>query len=98
MGTKANIQHNKCMHLEESMVMGGIYNSKTLDKLIDMGQHMHNITTPNEKLFAGQCNTAYMWYINTHGTQSIHYNAINSLIYLRTIKEKYIQMYNEPIM
>ena len=86
------------MHLEDSMVMYGIYNSKTLQKLIDLVHHMHNITSPNEKLFAGQLNTAYMWYINTRGTQGIQHYAINSLLYLSTIKEKYIQMYNEFIM
>ena len=84
--TKVSIQHNKFTHLEDSMVMYGIYNTKTLEKLIHMVQHMHNITTQNERLFAGQFNRVYMWYINTHGTQGIHHYAINSLLYLRTIK------------
>ena len=59
---------------------------------------MHNITTSHEKLFAAHLNTTYMWYINTHGTQGIQHYAINSLLYLRKIKEKYIQMYNKFIM
>ena len=87
METKANIQCNKLMHLEDSMVMYDIYNAEPLEKLIDMVHHRHNITTPNEKIFTGQLNTAYMWYINTHGTQGIQYYSINSLLYLRTIRE-----------
>ena len=55
--------------------------------------------TPNKKLFAGQLNTAYMWYMNFHSTQSVQHYAINLLLYLRTIREKkYIQMYKEFIM
>ena len=32
MDDKANIQHNKLMKLENSMVMYGVYNAKTLEK------------------------------------------------------------------
>ena len=37
------------MHVEDSMVMYGIYNAETSEKLINMLHHLHNITTPNEK-------------------------------------------------
>ena len=47
--TKADIQHNKIMHLEDSMEMYGIYNPETLEKLIDTVHHRNNIATPNEK-------------------------------------------------
>ena len=86
------------MHLKDSMVMYGIYNAETLEKLIDMVCCIHNIKTPNEKLFSGQHNAAYMWYTNTHGTQGIQHYTINSLLYLRTIRAKYIQTYKEFIM
>ena len=32
METKVNIQHNKLIHLEDSMVMYGVYNAETLEK------------------------------------------------------------------
>ena len=48
-----------------------------------------------KKLFAGELNTAYMWYVNM---QEIQYYAINSLLYLRTAKEKYVKMYEEFII
>ena len=35
MDSKTTIQHNKLMHLEVSMVMYGIYNAETLEKLIN---------------------------------------------------------------
>ena len=76
METKAEIQCNKIMHLEDSMVMYGIYYAESLEKLVDTVHHIHNITTLNEKLFTGEINTAYMWNVNKQGIQ--HY-AINSL-------------------
>ena len=99
METKTNIQYDKLIHLEDSVVMYGIYNTETSEKLIDMVHHMHNSKTPHEKLFTRQLNATYMWYINTHGTQGIqHYAIYSSLLYLRTTREKYIQMYKEFIM
>ena len=41
------------MHLEDSMVMYGIYNVETFEKLINTVHQIHNFTSPNEKLFAG---------------------------------------------
>ena len=34
MNDKANIQHNKLMKLDDTMLMHGIYNAETLEKLI----------------------------------------------------------------
>ena len=51
---------------------------------------LHNFTTEIETLFAGELNTAYTWYINKPNTQEY---AIGSLLYLRTVRDKYIQMY-----
>ena len=69
--------------------MYGIYNSETLEKLIDTVHKMHNATTPNEKLFTGQQNsiTLRSIYANAQGIQ--HYS-INSLLYVRTVKVKYV--------
>ena len=33
MDDKANIQHNKLMKIENSMLMNGVYNAETLEKL-----------------------------------------------------------------
>ena len=52
MDSKASIQWNKLMQLENSMVMYGIYNAETLEELINTVHHIHNTTSSNEKLFA----------------------------------------------
>ena len=82
------------MYLEDSMVMYGIYNAETLENLIHTVHYMHNSTTEIKRLFAGQNNEVYAWYINAPNTQEFE---IESLLYLRTIKDKYIQMYKELI-
>ena len=46
-----------------------------------------------DSLFTGQITKAYKYYLLMHGD---HY-AINSMLYLRAIKDKYIEMYNEFI-
>ena len=55
---------------------------------------MHNSTTEIERLFAGELNMVYTWYINTLNTQEY---AIDSLLFSRTVKDKYIQMYKKFI-
>ena len=55
---KTDIQHNRVMHLEDSMLMYGIYSAEALEKLIDTVHHIHNITTPNEKLIAAELSKA----------------------------------------
>ena len=50
-----------------------------------------------EKLFAGQITQAYEYYSQMHGDHGIQHYAINSMLYLRMIKDKYIEMYKEFI-
>ena len=54
MNKKTNIQCNRIHHLEDSMIMYGIYNSDTLKDLIDTVHRMQNFTTWDEKTFAGK--------------------------------------------
>ena len=42
MESKVDIQCNKIFHLEDSMVLYGIYNSDTLEHLIDTVNRLHN--------------------------------------------------------
>ena len=50
-----------------------------------------------EKLFAVQITKAYEHYSQMHGDCGIQHYAINSMLYLRMIIDKYIEMYNEFI-
>ena len=90
MESRVDLQHNKIFHLEDSMVMYVVYNSDTLEDLIDTVHKLHNRTTWNEKLFSGQINNWYKYYLSSVGIQ--HY-AINSLLFLTTVREKYVKMY-----
>ena len=54
-----NLERNKVFNLEHSMVMYGICNSDTLEKLINTVQKMQNKTILNEKLYVGKLNN---WY------------------------------------
>ena len=44
--SKTTIQHSKLMHLEDSMIMYGIYNAETLEKVINTVHCIHNYTSP----------------------------------------------------
>ena len=96
MDSKTTTQHNKLMQLENSMLMYGVYNAETLEKLTNMVHHIHNMTSSHERLFAGQQSSLKLraLYANMLGLQ--HYS-INSLLYLRTIQDKYIALYKELI-
>ena len=52
MNNKANIQCNKLMKLDDTMLMYGIYSVETLEKLIKTVHKIHNTTYLHEKLFA----------------------------------------------
>ena len=44
------------MKLDNTMLMYGIYNAETLEKLINTVQEIHNVTSSHEKLFVGEHN------------------------------------------
>ena len=70
--------------------MYGVYNVDTLEKLIQMVHKMNNRSVWYEKLYAGHVNK---WFEMYSAIQGVNYYAIHSLLYLRTIQEKYIKMY-----
>ena len=54
MNKNTDVQCNRIHHLEDTMIMYGVYNSDTLTDLIDTVHRMQNFTTWNEKTFAGK--------------------------------------------
>ena len=72
------------------MIMYGVYNSDTLKDLIDAVHRMQNFTTWNEKTFAGRLHDWMELYLQDEG---IHNYAINSILFLTTVREKYVRMY-----
>ena len=96
MSIQANIQCNNLMKLDNTMLMYGIYNAETLEKLINTLHDIYNVTSSHEKLFAGEHNPSLfrMLYTDALGIQQY---AINSLLFLRIIQDKYISLYRELI-
>ena len=96
MDNKANIQCNKLMQIENSMLMYGIYNVETLEKLINTVHNIHNTTPSHERLFVGQQSSITLRSLYVHAL-GLHHYSINSLLYLRTLYDKYIALYKELI-
>ena len=85
MKNKVDIQCNKIFHLEDPVVMYGIHNSDTFEALIDTIHRLHNQSTWNEKLFAGQMEDWYYLYLSA---KSVSHYAINSLFFSDHCKRK----------
>ena len=94
MNKKTNVQCNQIHHLEDTMIMYGVYNSDTLIDLIDMVHRMQNFTTWHEKTFAGKLHDWMEIYSQDEGMCNY---AINSVLFLNTIQEKYMKMYERFI-
>ena len=96
MNNQADIQCNKLIKLDNTMLMYGIYNTETFEKVINTAQEIHNVTSSHEKLFAGEHNPIMfrLLYMNALGMQQY---AFNSLLFLRAVQDKYISLYKELI-
>ena len=90
MNKKTDVQHNRIHHLEDTMIIYGVYNSDTLTDLIDTVQRMQNFTTWNEKTFTGKLHNWMEIYSQDEG---MHNYAINSVLFLTTVREIYVKMY-----
>ena len=90
-------QRNKIMHLENLLMMYGVYNMETLSKLFKTAQVLHSHQSLVEQLFAGQQVMVYKIYSKMQDACRVQYFITNILLYLCTIKEKCIAVYNEFI-
>ena len=98
MSVLMNTHRNKLMHLENTLVMYGIYNAETLEKLVKTVHTLHSRQCLYESLFAGQTSAAYQTYSQMHGACGIQHYMVNSMFYLHMIKDKYFEIYNEFIL
>ena len=98
MSISTDAQRNKLMHLENTLVMYGIYNTETLENLVKTVHALHSRQTLHKGLFAGQTSAAYQAYLQMHGKCSIQHYAVNSMLYLGIMKDKYMKIYNEFIL
>ena len=88
MDKKTNIQCNRIHHLEDTMIMYGVYNSDTLTDLTDSVHRMQNFITWNEKTFTGKLHDCMELYSHDKG---VHNYAINSVLFLIMVRGKYVK-------
>ena len=67
------------------------YNTETLEKLVKSVHVLHRRQSPYESLFTGKTSAAYEFYSQMHGAEGIQHYAINSMLYLRSIKGQIYQ-------
>ena len=85
------------MKLDDTMLMYGVYNAETLEKLIQTVHKIPNVTSSHEKLFAGKHNHSLFRILYTDALGMQQY-ATNSLLFLKIIQDKYISLYRELII
>ena len=90
MERKTALQCNNIHHLEDTIIMCGVYNSDTLTELIDTVHRMHNTTPWRERTFTERLNQWLELYLHQEGVG--HY-AVNLIFFLTLIREKYVKMY-----
>ena len=91
MKEKANLQHNRVYHLEDTMIMYGKYNSDMLMDLINTVHHMQNLTSWKEKMFVGKMTE---WVKKELAKSKNEYSySIDTILFLSTVREKYVKMY-----
>ena len=88
---RKDMEDNRVYHLEDTMIMYGKYNSDTLTSLINTVHRMHNMTLLLEKIFVGKMNDWLRQELTCFTNEYSH--SRNTLLYLTTIKEKYVRMY-----
>ena len=94
MQINVNIEYIKIQHLEDTMIMYGVYNSNTLEQLIETVHEMYERLNWQDKAFVGTINEQIQAYLNSKG---VNHFAINSLLFLTTVREKCVKMYKRFI-
>ena len=81
--------------MEDTMIMCGEYNSDTLMELVNTVHKMQNVTTWKEKISVSEMNA---WLkCNLENIHSEFDYSMDAVLFLMTIKEKYVRMYEKFI-
>ena len=73
-------QKNKLMHLENSLIMYGVYNAETLEKLVETVQVLHSHQSLVEQLFSGQQVAVYDIYSKMQNVCGVQHYINNTLL------------------
>ena len=57
-----HIQRNKLMHLENTLVMYGVYKAEMLERLVKTVHILHSRQTMYESLYTGRTSAAFEYY------------------------------------
>ena len=95
LNSKKDIDHNRVYHLEDTMIMYGKYNSDTLMELVNMVHQMQNVTTWKEKVFVSKMNEWLKCKLEDISSEFDY--SIDAVLFLTTVKEKYVRMYEKFI-
>ena len=63
MNKKTDVQHNRIHHLEDTMIMYGVYNSDTLTDLIDTVHRMQILLLGTKRLSLENCMTGWRYIL-----------------------------------
>ena len=93
--SRSEIDHNRVYHLEDTMIMYGKFNSDTVMELVKTVHQMQNVTIWKEKNFVSEMNK---WLKHKLADMHNEFNySIDSVLFLTTVKEKYVRMYEKFI-
>ena len=67
MSIQTDIQRNKPKHLENTLVMYGVYNAEMLERLVKTVHILYSRQTLYENLFTGKTSAAYEYYLQMYG-------------------------------
>ena len=96
MKEKADLQHDRVYHLEDTMIMYSKYNSDTLMDLIATVHYIQNLTTWKEKMFVGKMTD---WVNKELAKSKNEYaDSVDTILFLTTVREKYVKMYERSIV
>ena len=84
MSVTTDMQRNKLMHLENTLVMYESYDAETLENLVKTIHALHSGQTLYERLFTGKTLATYKSYLQMHSSHGIQHYTVNLMLYLRT--------------
>ena len=88
MSISSDAQRNKLVHLENSLLMYGVYNAETLEKLVKTAHALHSRQSLVENLFTGQTASAYIIYSQMQNACSVQHYVMNALLCLYVLLKK----------
>ena len=80
MSITTEAQRKKLMHLENLLIMYGVYNVETLEKLVETTQVLHGHQSLIEQLFVGQQVAVYDIYSKMQNKRSVQHYITNPVL------------------